>query len=118
MKDIEEKPVYYTTSEAAQELQIPEHELRYWEKQKLLVPMRIASGHRRYRQSDIRRGEIIKDLFRQGYNSKGIKSFFSRRKNNLSKKDKIDFSDFAKREALLLDLKKEVLEILQILKNI
>ena len=43
MTDNDEKPVYYTTSEAAQELQIPEHELRYWEnrfdKEQLMIFM-------------------------------------------------------------------------------
>ena len=117
MTDNDEKPVYYTTSEAAQELQIPEHELRYWEIKKLLIPIRTMGGQRRYRQSDIRRGEIIKDLLKQGYNSKGIRNILSRRKGSISRKSQTDFADSAKRESMLLDLKKEVQEILKILKN-
>lgn len=113
----EEEFVYLTTSEAAKAIGVPEHELYYWEKLNLLVPIRINSGHRRYRKSDIRRGLLIKDLRKSGYSAKGIRNILSKKRNTSSSANTSDSSHSLKRQAMLADLKKEVQEVLNILKK-
>jgi len=117
MPQQEEDFIYLTTGEAAKSIGVPEHELRYWEKINLLIPMRIESGHRRYRKSDVRRGLLIKDLIKQGYSSKGIKTLLSKKSGKSSAIKTAGASDSIKRHAMLSDLKKEVLEILNMLKK-
>ncbi|MCR4820820.1 MAG: helix-turn-helix domain-containing protein [Elusimicrobiales bacterium] len=112
-------PEYFTTGEAAREIGVPEHELRYWEKQKLLIPMRISSGHRRYRRRDIQRGALIRDLFKQGYSSKGIKQLLSsRQKNkNAAQDNAAEISKASRRKDMLIEVKKELQDLMKILKQ-
>ena len=60
---------YFTIAEVARKAQVPEYTIRYWElKFRLLRPLRLSSGHRRYTQADIDTLLEIKDLvFVKGY---------------------------------------------------
>lgn len=118
MKESIPDQLYFTTAEAARQINVPEHELRYWEKIGLLVPMKISSGHRRYRRVDITKGLLIKDLLAQGYAAKGLKNVLSKRKKNVSKFNTAgELLKSVKREEMLNAMKKEVQEIMDLLKN-
>lgn len=114
--EAEQLSEYLTIGEAAKELEVSESELRYWEKQKLLMPMRISSGHRRYRRGDLRRGALIRDLLKKGYTSKGIKNIITGKKTvNFSGEKEIIHSEH--RKEILLEVKKEIQSLLSILRT-
>lgn len=61
---ITDEKLYYTISEVAQELDVSETLLRYWEKQfpTQIKPKKSARGVRRYTKEDIEKIRIIYDL--------------------------------------------------------
>jgi len=65
---------FRTISEAAEELHVPQHVLRFWEtKFSFIKPMKRAGGRRFYRPSDIAvlRG-VRRLLHEEGYTIKGV----------------------------------------------
>ncbi len=72
---------------------IPEHILRYWEKEfKILKPLRDHRGYRIYTEKDIKKIENIKLLiYNEGYKIKGAKRKIKSKKNKESKKEIISF---------------------------
>ncbi|OGR81652.1 MAG: hypothetical protein A2X32_03780 [Elusimicrobia bacterium GWC2_64_44] len=66
---------YFTMREAARHAQLPEYTIRYWEQKfRLVRPLRLASGHRRYTRADIDALLEIKDLvFVKGYSLDGAR---------------------------------------------
>lgn len=65
---------FRTISEAAEELNVPQHVLRFWEtKFAFIKPMKRAGGRRFYRPSDIAvlRG-VRRLLHEEGYTIKGV----------------------------------------------
>ncbi len=66
---------YYTMREVARAAQLPEYTIRYWEtKFRLLRPLRLSSGHRRYTRADIDTLLEVKDLvFVKGYSLDGAR---------------------------------------------
>jgi DNA-binding transcriptional MerR regulator len=80
---------FLTMREVARKTQLPEYTLRYWEsKFKLLRPLRLASGHRRYTHADVETLLEIKDLvFVKGYSLAGARKALSltRRKKRADK---------------------------------
>ncbi|MBP5287073.1 MAG: MerR family transcriptional regulator [Elusimicrobiales bacterium] len=107
---------YLTIGEAAQELEVSQAELRYWEKKKLLMPVRISSGHRRYRRGDLRRGALIRDLIKKGYTSRGIKNIVSGKKNTDSSGER-DIVRSEHRKEMLLDVKREIQALMEMLRG-
>ncbi len=73
---------YFTISDAARKAQLPEYTIRYWElKFRLLRPLRLSSGHRRYTQADIDALLQIKDLvFVKGYSLDGARKALAARR--------------------------------------
>ena len=73
---------YFTMREASRKAQVPEYTMRYWEiKFRLLRPLRLASGHRRYTQADIETLLRVKDLvFVNGYSLEGARKALSAEK--------------------------------------
>lgn len=65
---------YRTISEVAQELNLPQHVLRFWEsKFKQISPLKRGGGRRYYRQQDIALIKRIHHLLHtQGYTIKGV----------------------------------------------
>jgi DNA-binding transcriptional MerR regulator len=65
---------FRTISEAAEELNVPQHVLRFWEtKFPALRPMKRAGGRRYYRPEDLILLRRIADLlYTQGYTIKGV----------------------------------------------
>jgi DNA-binding transcriptional MerR regulator len=69
---------FRTISEAAEELTVPQHVLRFWEtKFTQIKPMKRAGGRRYYRPADI---ELLKGihklLYSQGYTIRGVQLIF------------------------------------------
>lgn len=70
---------FRTISEAATELDVPQHVLRFWEtKFKQIKPMKRGGGRRFYRPQDINLIKGIKYfLYAQGYTIKGVQKILS-----------------------------------------
>jgi DNA-binding transcriptional MerR regulator len=73
---------FRTISEAATELGLPQHVLRFWEsKFPQIKPMKRAGGRRYYRREDIELLTTIKNLLHsEGYTIKGVQKML--RQNN------------------------------------
>lgn len=74
------KQAYRTISEAAEELGVATHVLRFWEtKFKNINPMKRSGGHRYYRPEDIDTLKQIKSLlYDEGYTIKGVQAYLKR----------------------------------------
>lgn len=72
---VEKSPdAFRTISEAAEELDVPQHVLRFWETRfSHIKPMKRAGGRRYYRPADV---ELLKGirslLYREGYTIRGV----------------------------------------------
>ena len=72
---VEKSPdAFRTISEAAEELDVPQHVLRFWETRfSQIKPMKRAGGRRYYRPADI---ELLKGvrslLYKEGYTIRGV----------------------------------------------
>ncbi len=64
----------YLINEAAKEVHVESHVLRYWEEELALPIRRNEQGHRIYTQEDIDRFVMIKDLKDQGLQLKAVKT--------------------------------------------
>ncbi|MDE5699869.1 MAG: helix-turn-helix domain-containing protein [Lachnospiraceae bacterium] len=64
----------YLINEAAKEVHVESHVLRYWEEELALPIKRNEQGHRIYTQEDIDRFIVIKDLKDQGLQLKAVKT--------------------------------------------
>jgi DNA-binding transcriptional MerR regulator len=76
---------YRTISEVADELNVAQHVLRFWEsKFKQIEPMKRAGGRRYYRREDV---ELLKRvhflLYSQGYTIKGVQKLLVKDKHLL-----------------------------------
>lgn len=70
----------YLISDAAKQVQVESHVLRYWEEELKLPIKRNEMGHRYYTQGDIARFQEIKDLKEQGLQLKAIRNMLQRGK--------------------------------------
>ena len=72
---VEKSPdAFRTISEAAEELDVPQHVLRFWETRFTQIkPMKRAGGRRYYRPADV---ELLKGirslLYKEGYTIRGV----------------------------------------------
>lgn len=64
---------YYLISDAAKQVQVESHVLRYWEEELALPIKRNELGHRYYTEDDIKRFISIKSLKEKGLQLKAIK---------------------------------------------
>lgn len=74
---------YLLISEAAKEVQVESHVLRYWEEELKLPIKRNEMGHRYYTQEDIDRFRQIKDMKERGLQLKAIKMILKNGELNL-----------------------------------
>lgn len=99
-----EKKLFYSISEAAQQVDVPQHVLRFWEtKFSIIKPVKKTGGRRYYRPEDIQHLRIIRDLlYDQGYTIKGvqglIKKGYFQKNNKPSKSDLVFLHDDAGRD--------------------
>ena len=84
--DLEQRPrlrksaqAFRTISEAAEQLNVPQHVLRFWEtKFPQLKPLKRGGGRRYYRPEDLALLKRISDLlYTQGYTIKGVQRLLS-----------------------------------------
>jgi DNA-binding transcriptional MerR regulator len=70
---------FRTISEAAEELHLPQHVLRFWETRfPQIKPLKRAGGRRYYRPRDIELLRLIKRLlYGEGYTIKGVQRVFN-----------------------------------------
>ena len=68
----------YLISDAAKQVQVESHVLRYWEEELKLPIKRNEMGHRYYTEEDISRFREIKDLKEQGLQLKAIRNMLQR----------------------------------------
>lgn len=69
--------VYYLISDAAKQVQVETHVLRYWEEELHLPIQRNKQGHRFYTAEDVNRFKQIKTMKEKGYQLKAIRSALS-----------------------------------------
>lgn len=84
----------YLISEAAKEVCVENHVLRYWEEELALPVKRNSQGHRYYTMEDLNTFKRIKYLKEQGLQLKAIKLFLSRdgQLTTYSPKEKASFT--------------------------
>jgi len=67
---------FRTISEAAEELKVPQHVLRFWETRfSQIKPMKRAGGRRYYRPADVELLQGIRSLlYKEGYTIRGVQN--------------------------------------------
>ncbi|MEK7720873.1 MAG: MerR family transcriptional regulator [Elusimicrobiota bacterium] len=105
---------YFTMQEVSQKAQVPEYTIRYWEQKfRLLRPLRLASGHRRYTRADIDTLLEIKELvFIKGYSLKGARKTLAAKKR-LKKAVKTTAATASAKSDLLEDVGKELRRLIK-----
>lgn len=68
----------YLISDAAKQVQVEAHVLRYWEEELEFPVRRNEMGHRYYSEEDIMQFKKVKELKEQGLQLKGIKNMLKR----------------------------------------
>ncbi|OIO04225.1 MAG: MerR family transcriptional regulator [Elusimicrobia bacterium CG_4_10_14_0_2_um_filter_56_8] len=105
---------YFTMAEVSRSAQVPEYTIRYWEQKfRLLRPLRLASGHRRYVRADIDTLLEIKDLvFVRGYSLEGARKALAAKKRR-KKAVKATAATATAKSDLLEDIKKELRQLIK-----
>jgi len=105
---------YFTIREVAKKAQVPEYTIRYWElKFRLLRPLRLSSGHRRYTQADVETLLEIKDLvFVKGYSLEGARKALAAKRRQKKTSPAAVVTVSAKSE-LLDGIKKELRQLIK-----
>ena len=106
--------LYYSISEVAEATGVKPYVLRFWEKEiPVLKPKKNRAGNRSYQLKDIDLVKQIKQLlYSEGFTIEGAKAKLKAMKNDPDVQDVIET---AKARDLLLEVKKELEEILKIL---
>ncbi|OGS07749.1 MAG: hypothetical protein A2270_04905 [Elusimicrobia bacterium RIFOXYA12_FULL_51_18] len=105
---------YFTINEISKKTRVPEYTIRYWESRfKLLRPLRLASGHRRYTAGDAEIINEIKDLLLiKGYTLSGAKKVIYSKKKSGRQDWRAD-SPSDDTVQLLENIKKELRQIIK-----
>jgi len=106
---------YLTMREVAHRTKLPEYTIRYWEvKFRLLRPLRLASGHRRYTQADVDTLLEIKDLvFIKGYSLDGARKALSMAKRRKRALKAAAATTVAAKADLLEEIRRELRELIK-----
>lgn len=109
-----QEKTYLTMREAARLAQLPEYTIRYWEQKfRLLRPLRLSSGHRRYTRADVDTLLEIKDLvFVKGYSLDGARKALAAKKRQ-KKAVKVVAATASARGDLLDEIKKELRQLIK-----
>ena len=96
---------FRTISEAARELELPQHVLRFWEtKFPHIRPLKRGGGRRYYRPEDLLLLRRIRDLlYDEGYTIKGAQKLLRRNDGKKSAND----DDDSQREGIVLDKRQQ-----------
>ena len=106
------KKLYYSIGEVSKMVSLKSYVLRYWETEfKQLTPPKNRAGNRTYRQKDIDLILQIKDLlYDKKFTIEGARSIISSKKSNANSTEIID-------RKIIIQLKNELQQILQVIKN-
>tara|TARA_S200000501_G_scaffold338304_1_gene345046 strand:- start:333 stop:668 length:336 start_codon:yes stop_codon:yes gene_type:complete len=106
------KKLYYSIGEVSKLVGLKSYVLRYWESEfKQLSPPKNRAGNRTYRQNDIDLIIKIKDLlYGKKFTIEGARSVISSKVSIINNKKTID-------RKIIVQLKNELQQILQIIKN-
>lgn len=86
---------YLFISDAAKEVKVESHVLRYWEEELRLPIKRNELGHRYYTEEDVERFKQIKDMKERGLQLKAIKMILKDGKLNMLSAEKEETSGLA-----------------------
>lgn len=105
---------YFTMREVSRRAQLPEYTIRYWEsKFRLLRPLRLSSGHRRYTRADIDTLLEVKDLvFVKGYSLDGARKALAAKKR-AGKKAKAAAAVSGAKSSLLDEISRELRQLIK-----
>ena len=106
------KKLYYSIGEVSKMVSLKSYVLRYWETEfKQLTPPKNRAGNRTYRQKDIDLIIQIKDLLHgKKFTIEGARSVISSKNSGVTAKKSID-------KKIIIQLKNELQQILQVIKN-
>lgn len=109
---------YFSIGDVAKITGVKSYVLRYWESEfKLLRPARRESGHRKYIAKDIENISKIKDLlYNKKYTISGAKRFLLAESRKKGEQMDLDLDGDSALHNSLKELKKEIKDILKILK--
>ena len=95
---------FRTISEAAGELELPQHVLRFWEtKFPHIRPLKRGGGRRYYRPEDLLLLRRIRDhLYEDGYTIRGVQKLLRRNEGKKRGKD-----DDSQREGIVIDKRQQ-----------
>ncbi len=111
------KKLYYTIGEIAEELGVPTHNIRYWEKEiPSLAPKTRVGGKRAYKQSDFDKILELHDLLHnRKFTIEGAKKY-------LSGKEEVNLFSYETQVVNeiedITDIKNGLLELLDIVKKL
>ncbi len=116
--------LYYSIREVAEHTGVEAHVLRYWESEfPMLKPKRARSGARNYRKKDIELIERIRTLLHdEGYRIEGARKLLREQKRakpaaKSAAKAQDTLFDSMDREAKIAQLRKELAEVMELLKE-
>ena len=106
------KNLYYSIGEVSKMVSLKSYVLRYWETEfKQLTPPKNRAGNRTYRQKDIDLILQIKDLlYDKKFTIEGARSIISSKKLDANSTEIMD-------RKIIIQLKNELQQILQVIKN-
>ena len=106
------KKLYYSIGEVSKLVGLKSYVLRYWETEfKQLTPPKNRAGNRTYRQKDIDLILQIKDLlYDKKFTIEGARSIISSKKLDANSTEIMD-------KKIIIQLKNELQQILQVIKN-
>tara|TARA_S200000501_G_C20254592_1_gene495813 strand:+ start:169 stop:504 length:336 start_codon:yes stop_codon:yes gene_type:complete len=106
------KKLYYSIGEVSKMVSLKSYVLRYWETEfKQLKPPKNRAGNRTYRQKDIDLIIQIKDLLHgKKFTIEGARSVISSKNSGVITEKSID-------KKIIIQLKNELQQILQVIKN-
>lgn len=106
---------FRTISEVSQELEVPQHVLRFWEtKFSSVRPLKRGGGRRYYRPEDITLLRRIRDLlYAEGYTIRGVQKVLRDNQGKLPDEEPQAVSE--SRETLLKDVIAELSELRDLL---
>jgi len=109
---------YFTIKEVSAKVNLPSYTIRYWEEKfRLLKPLRLSSGHRRYTLKDIEALNKIKELvFIKGYSLNGARKILNLK--GREKKEQSDLMGSNKLNANMSSVLKSITEIKDEIKKI
>ncbi len=106
---------YFTIREIVKRTQVPEYTLRYWEQKfRLLRPLRLSSGHRRYTQADVDTLLEIKDLvFVKGYSLDGARKALAAKRRQKKPEARAAARPSAAKSDLLESIRKDLRQLIK-----